>query len=159
MQHVTPASRAEWRQWLAENHAAETGVWLVYYKKGTGRPSVTYDEAVEEALCFGWIDSVPNKMDDERYKQLFSPRKPRSGWSRVNKERLERLTAAGLMASAGLAAIETAKQNGSWTKLDAVENLEMPDDLQTAFAAADAVALEHFTAFARSTKRGILEWL
>lgn len=151
-------NRAEWRVWLTENHATAKGVWLMYYKKESGKPRVSYDEAVEEALCFGWIDSVPKKIDEERYMQLFSPRKPSSGWSRPNKIRVERLIAEGLMMPAGFKTIEVAKANGKWDSLDEVENLTIPDDLQAALE-QNPPALEHFTAFSRSVKRGILEWI
>jgi uncharacterized protein YdeI (YjbR/CyaY-like superfamily) len=111
---VYAQNRAAWRAWLENSHAAERGVWLVLYKKGSGVPCVTYDDAVEEAVAFGWIDSRVRRVDDARYIQLFVPRKPRSAWSRSNKERVERLMAAGLMAPAGLAAVEEAKRNGAW---------------------------------------------
>ena len=151
-------SRQEWRDWLQANHATSPGVWLISYKKNSGKPRVSYDEAVEEALCFGWIDSVPNKLDDERFKQLFTPRKPKSGWSRVNKQRIDKLIAGGLMTEAGLAKIEQAKQDGSWTKLDEVEELTVPADLEAAFA-ENSTARQYFEQFPRSVKRGILEWL
>jgi len=151
-------SRQAWRDWLQANHATSGGVWLVSYKKNSGKPRVSYDEAVEEALCFGWIDSVPNKLDDERFRQLFTPRKPKSGWSRVNKQRIDKLIADGLMTEAGLAKIEQAKQDSSWTKLDAVEALTLPDDLTLAFA-DNPTARQYYEEFPRSVKRGILEWL
>jgi uncharacterized protein YdeI (YjbR/CyaY-like superfamily) len=153
-----PANRAEWRQWLAEHHASLPGVWLVYCKKASGQPSVTYAEAVEEALCFGWIDSHPRKLDADRTQLLFTPRKPKSGWSRVNKERLERLEAAGQLMPAGLAAIARAKQNGAWESLDAAEAGLVPDDLATALA-ANAPAAQHFAAFSASTRKMILTWV
>ena len=110
---VQPGDRAEWRAWLTANHAESGGVWLVTWKRGTGRPTVSYDHAVEEALCFGWIDSVMNRLDDERLMQWFAPRKPKSMWARSNKERVARLEAAGLMTDAGRAAVELARSNGS----------------------------------------------
>jgi uncharacterized protein YdeI (YjbR/CyaY-like superfamily) len=155
---VHPLTRAEWRAWLAEHHTRTQGVWLITYKKASGKPRVEYDEAVEEALCYGWVDSKPNKLDDERSMLWFAPRKPRTGWSRPNKERVERLLAAGQMAPAGLAKIEAAKQDGSWTALDAVENLEVPDDLKTGLTAYPS-ASANWEAFPRSVKRGILEWI
>lgn len=155
---VHPLSRAEWRAWLEQNHGRAQGVWLITYKKATGRPRVEYDEAVEEALCFGWIDSKPNRLDDERSMLWFAPRKPGTGWSRPNKERVERMLAAGLMAEAGRAKIEAAKADGSWAALDAIEALEVPPDLATALAAYPSAA-GHFEAFPRSVKRGILEWI
>ena len=133
-------------------------MWLISSKKATGEPRVEYDEAVEEALCFGWIDSVARALDETRSMLRFSPRKPRSGWSRPNKIRIERLLAAGLMTPAGQAKIDAAIADGSWTKLDAVEDLEVPDDLAKACAAyPDARA--YFDAFPRSVRRGILEWI
>ncbi|NJN98713.1 MAG: hypothetical protein HC875_33810 [Anaerolineales bacterium] len=155
---VHPLSRAEWRAWLEQNHTRPEGVWLVSYKKATGKPRVEYDEAVEEALCFGWIDSKGNKLDEERSLLWFSPRKPKTGWSKPNKERVERLIAAGLIAPAGLAKIEAAKQDGSWNALDAVEALEIPPDLASALAGYSQ-AQQNFEAFPRSAKRGILEWI
>ncbi len=146
------------RAWLEENHAREEGVWLVFWKKGTGRERVEYDEAVEEALCFGWVDSKPGTLDGERSMLYFSPRKAGSGWAATNKERVGRLIASGLMAPAGLAKIEAAKQDGSWSKLDAVEALEIPPDLAAALAGLPDAA-RHFDAFPRSVRRGILEWI
>ena len=153
-----PASRAEWRQWLAEHHASAPGVWLVYCKKASGLPSLSYAEAVEEALCFGWIDSHPRKLDAERSQQLYTPRRPRSGWSRVNKERLARLEAAGQLMPGGRAAIARARQNGAWESLDAAEAGLVPDDLAAALA-ADETAAGHFAAFAPSARKGILTWV
>lgn len=155
---VHPKTRAEWRQWLEKHHTRTEGVWLITYKKATGKPRVEYEEAVEEALCFGWIDSKANKLDDERSMLWMSPRKPGTGWSRPNKERIERLTAAGLIAPAGLAKIEAARKDGSWEALDAVEALEIPPDLEKAFASYGA-AKQNFEAFPRSVKRAILEWI
>jgi len=153
-----PTSRTQWRAWLLAHHDEPDGVWLVSWKKATGRPSVPYAEAVEEALCVGWVDSKPSSLDGERGMLWFSPRKPRSGWSRPNKERVERLLAAGLVTPAGLAVIEAAKADGSWTKLDEVEELVEPDDLAAALDAAPA-ARASWDAFPRSAKRGILEWI
>lgn len=155
---VHPLTRSEWRNWLAANHVRATGVWLVSYKKSTGKPRVEYDDAVEEALCFGWVDSKPNKLDAERTLLWFAPRKPRSGWSRPNKQRVERMLRAGLMAEAGLRKVELAKQDGSWSKLDAIEDLAVPEDLAQALLAYSA-AEQNFNAFPRSAKRGILEWI
>jgi uncharacterized protein YdeI (YjbR/CyaY-like superfamily) len=155
---VHPLSRAEWRAWLGAHHAVATGIWLVTFKKATGQPRVEYDEAVEEALCFGWIDSKPNKLDDTRSLLWFAPRKAGTGWSRPNKLRIERMTAAGLMAPAGPAKVEAAIADGSWRALDGVEALEIPDDLARALAEHPDAA-ERFAAFPRSAKRGILEWI
>jgi uncharacterized protein YdeI (YjbR/CyaY-like superfamily) len=155
---VHPLSRAAWRQWLVEHHATQTGVWLVFYKKATGKPRVEYDEAVEEALCVGWVDSKPSALDDERSLLWFSPRQPGSGWSRPNQLRVQRLIAAGLMLPAGLQKVEQAKADGSWSRLDAVEDLLVPEDLALALAALPGAAA-NFAAFPRSARRGILEWI
>jgi uncharacterized protein YdeI (YjbR/CyaY-like superfamily) len=151
-------SRAEWRTWLEANHAREAAAWLVTWRPGSGRPVLPYEDAVEEALCFGWVDSTGGRVDDERTRLYFARRKPRSGWARTNKQRVEKLLAAGLMAPAGLAAIEVAKANGSWTLLDDVENLVVPDDLRAAFAASPPAA-ERWDAFPRSARRAMLEWI
>jgi len=119
---------------------------------------VYYDEAVDEALCFGWIDSKINKRDDESFYQFFARRNPKSKWSRVNKNKVERLQAEGRMAPEGLAMVELARQNGTWNALDEVENLTIPPDLQQALDALPNAAA-HFDAFPRSVKRGILEWI
>lgn len=153
-----PKTRAEWRAWLEQNHTRAEGVWLISYKKATGKPRFEYDEAVEEALCFGWIDSKPNKLDDERSMLWFAPRKAGTGWSKPNKERVEKMLKARLMAPAGLAKVEAAKKDGSWAALDAVEALEIPPDLAKALK-ANKTAKAYFEAFPRSVKQGILEWI
>jgi uncharacterized protein YdeI (YjbR/CyaY-like superfamily) len=155
---IHPASRAEWRRWLEQNHTRNEGVWLISFKKAAGKARVEYDEAVEEALCFGWIDSKGNKLDEERTMLWFAPRRPRTGWSAPNKRRIEALIADGRMAPAGLAKIEAAKQDGSWSALDAVEALEIPPDLMQALA-ANPTAQHYFDAFPRSAKRAILAWI
>jgi uncharacterized protein YdeI (YjbR/CyaY-like superfamily) len=154
--HAT--SRKKWRQWLEKNHEKEKSVWLIIYKKDSEVSSVYYPEAVDEALCFGWIDSKPNKRDEHSYYQFFAKRNPKSNWSRVNKEKVAKLTEQGLIAPAGYAMIELAKQNGTWTALDEVENITMPADLQTLFD-KNKIAFEHWEKFPRSAKRGILEWI
>jgi uncharacterized protein YdeI (YjbR/CyaY-like superfamily) len=155
---VHAATRDEWREWLAEHHASEKAAWLVIHKKASTEPSVTYDEAVEEALCFGWVDSKVNTLDASRSMLWFAPRRPRTGWSAPNKQRVQRMIEQGRMAPAGLARVEAAKRDGTWNALDAVEALEVPDDLAAALASMPPAA-EHFTAFPRSAKRGILEWI
>ncbi|MBC8152148.1 MAG: YdeI/OmpD-associated family protein [Bacteroidetes bacterium] len=151
-------SRAAWRQWLAGNHATEKSVWLKIYKKTSVTPSVYYDEAVDEALCFGWVDSSIKKGDDQHYLQFFAKRNPKSNWSRVNKDKVARLIEGGLMTDAGLTMVELAKKTGTWTALDEVENLINPPDLQTQLD-GNPVARGYFEEFPRSVKRGILEWL
>lgn len=155
---VQPSSRAAWRAWLLDNHERSDGVWLVTFKKGAGQARIEYADAVEEALCFGWIDSKPNKLDDLRSMLWFAPRKGKTGWSRPNKERVDRLTRQGLMHAAGLAKVQRAMEDGSWSSLDAIENLESPPDLVAALQALPA-AMQNFMAFPRSVKRGILEWI
>ena len=153
-----PLSVADWRVWLETHHPRGEGVWVITYKKAAGKPTLTYDEIVDEAMCFGWVDSTPRKLDDERSMRYVAPRKAGSGWSRVNKERIARLTVEGRMAPAGLAKIAAAKADGSWSLLDVVENMEIPDDLAKAFVRHPGSAT-HFEAFPRSVKRGILEWI
>ena len=148
----------EWRGWLVEHHATATGVWLVSWKRPTGRPAVPYQEAVEEALTVGWIDATKRSLDDERSAQYFARRKPGSGWARTNKERLVRLEAEGRMLPAGTAVVDAAKADGSWTLLDDVENLVVPADLAAALDAHPG-ALAHWEAYPKSVKRLHLVWL
>lgn len=157
-ERVHPADRAEWRTWLAEHAAGSPGVWVISWKKASGRTSASYDELVEEAMAFGWVDSIGRKLDDDRTMLYFSPRKRGSGWARPNKERIERLERAGLMTEAGRRVVEAAKADGSWTKLDDVEDGVVPDDLAAALAARPG-AREHWDAFPRSARRGVLEWI
>lgn len=151
-------SRKEWRKWLETNHSTEKSVWLIIYKKESEIPSVYYSEAVDEALCFGWIDSKPNKRNEDSYYQFFAKRNPKSNWSKVNKAKIAKLIEKGLMQSAGLEMIEIAKENGTWTALDEVENLIIPDDLQELFS-DNKTAFENWERFPPSSKRGILEWI
>jgi uncharacterized protein YdeI (YjbR/CyaY-like superfamily) len=153
-----PTSISEWRQWLEKNGTTQKSVWIIYYKKHTGKPSIIYSDAVDVALCFGWIDSTARPIGDDTYMQYFCQRKPTSTWSRVNKLKIERLTAQGLMEAPGLAVIETAKQNGTWTILDDVENLVIPDVLETEFA-KHKNAKNNFLQFSRTDQRNILQWL
>ena len=155
---VQPSDRAAWRAWLIAHHATSTGVHLVTWRRVAGRPTLDYGAAVEEALCVGWIDSKAGKLDADRATLWFTPRRPRSGWSRPNKERVERLIAAGLMLPAGLAAIEEAKRLGTWTLLDDVEDLVVPADLDAALA-ANPPAQTNWDGFSRSAKRALLAWI
>ena len=132
---VHAKNAAEWRRWLEANHATARGVWLVSYKAATGRARMTYEESIPDALAYGWIDSVNKPLDEERTMLLFTPRKPGSGWSRTNKVRIAQLVKEGRMQPAGLAKIEAAKRDGSWTLLDSVEALEVPADLRKALGA------------------------
>lgn len=153
-----PEDRAAWRRWLEKNHSESRGVWLVTWRKASERTPLSYNDSVEEALCFGWVDSLGRALDGDRTMLRFTPRKPGSAWSRPNKERIARLEAAGLMAPAGAAAIAVARENGAWTRLDDVEEGIVPPDLEAAFDQRPG-AREHFDAFPRSARRGILEWI
>lgn len=155
---VVPASREEWRTWLAANHATSKGIALAVAKKNGSRAGVAYEEAVEEALCFGWIDSTTARLDDDHYKQLFTPRKPGSNWSQSNKDRVERLIAQGLMTPAGLAAIEVAKANGSWNRLTDIEAGVIPKDLSAALDAAPAAA-DGFARLTQSHRQMAVYWV
>lgn len=158
LERVEVTSRAQLRTWLAKHHTRTEGIWLVHWKKATPAKYIGYDAIVEEALCQGWIDSLPRKLDELRTMIYLSPRKPKSVWSKVNKERVERLMAAGLIRPAGLAAMERAKANGSWTAIDDVEAMVMPDDLAQALAAVPA-AQRHFNAFPQSVRKAVLQRL
>jgi uncharacterized protein YdeI (YjbR/CyaY-like superfamily) len=155
---IEPGSRAEWRAWLAAHHRDSKGVWLVGPRGRAGKPPVPYEEAVEEALCFGWIDGQLRPIDDEHSMQRFSPRRAKSTWARSNKERVERLTAAGLMTEAGLAAVELARANGSWSSLDDIDNLVMPDDLGAALDARPG-ARANYEAWTPSVRKMALAWV
>ena len=155
---LEPADRAAWSAWLEANHQTSPGVWLAVGKKGNTRTALTYEDAVEEAVRFGWIDSTTHRLDADRFRQLFTPRKPGSTWSQSNKARVERLEARGLMTPAGRAAVEVAKSNGSWTVLDEVDSLAVPYDLATALAAAPA-ADEFFAGLTPSQRKMILYWI
>lgn len=150
--------RATWRAWLEAHHETAGGAWLVTWRPGAGRAGLEYEAAVEEALCFGWVDSQGGRLDDERTKLYFAPRKPRSGWAATNKARVARLIAEGRMAPAGLAAIERAKANGSWEVLDAAERLEVPADLAQALDAHPPAAA-NFAAFPPSARKMHLAWV
>ncbi|MES2796119.1 MAG: YdeI/OmpD-associated family protein [Bacteroidota bacterium] len=153
-----PASRQEWRDWLMKNHDLKQSVWLVQYKKSSGIPSLTWSESVDEALCFGWIDSVRKPIDHEKFIQFFSRRKPKGTWSKINKEKIKQLIDANLMTQAGFESIEKAKQNGSWTILDEVEELTIPPDLVAAFK-NQPKAEEYFLSLSKSAKKILLHSL
>lgn len=151
-------TRAQWRRWLQTNHAKSSGVWLVTYKKQSGEPHLLYNDAVEEALAFGWVDSLPRKLDEKRSMLLVTPRKVGSSWSKLNKDRVAKLIAGGRMAPTGLAKVKAARLDGSWDRLKDVDALKIPLDLAKALR-ANLPAKQHFDAFPRSSKRGILEWI
>lgn len=153
-----PRSRQEWRAWLQDNHYKKQSVCLIYNKKKSNIPTVIYSEAVDEALCFGWIDSTSKSLDEHTFMQFFIRRKEKSVWSKVNREKIERLIKEGLMTKAGYAIIEIAKQNGSWTILDEAEALIIPNDLNEEFEKRKN-AKEYFLSLSRSDQRNILQWL
>lgn len=155
---LAPGSRAELREWLVANHATSSGVRLAIGKKGTTVTDLTYDEAVEEGLAFGWIDSTTRRLDADRYTVQFTPRKRGSIWAQSNKDRVERLTSAGLMAPAGLAVVEAAQADGSWERLTDVESLIVPEDLAAAFKQAPDAA-EKFAALSVAKQRQSLYWV
>lgn len=153
-----PANKQEWRNWLEQNHKAKSAVWLVLHKKESNTKNLNWSEAVDEALCYGWIDSVKKAIDSKTYKQYFGKRQPNSTWSKVNKKKVEALIDAGLMTEAGLKSIEIAKQNGSWFILDSVENTEIPADLDTILK-RNPEARAYFLGLSKSVKKAILQWL
>jgi uncharacterized protein YdeI (YjbR/CyaY-like superfamily) len=142
-EQVQPTTREEWRAWLEANHQTSPGVWLVSFTKASGRPQVAYEDVVQELLCFGWDDSTTRQVDNERSALYVAPRKKGSTWAATNKARVEQLIAEGRMTDAGLAVIDRAKADGSWTVLDSVEALEIPDDLAQAFASHPEVAARY----------------
>lgn len=143
--------RNAWRKWLEKNHANSPGVWLIYYKKSSGNKRLEYSDAVEEALCFGWIDSTSRPIDDEKYMQRFTPRKPKSGWSALNKRRVQKMIEHNLMTKAGLEKIDEAKKNGAWEHLDHIEALKLPDDFEKALSKNKKAKInfENFPQFTR----------
>lgn len=150
-----PTSRTDWRQWLEENHRSKQSIWLIFYKKKSNKPTISWSEAVDEALCFGWIDSVKKTLDHERSIQFFSRRKPKGTWSKVNKQKIIQLIDAQLMTEAGYEAIERAKQNGSWTILDEIEELLIPEDLEQAFE-TEPGSKDFFLSLSKSVRKLML---
>lgn len=156
--HVHADDRDTWRAWLEANHATSRGAWLVTWRARSGRPALPYEAAIEEALCVGWVDSTGGRFDDDRGKLYFAPRKRRSGWAATNKARVARLIAEGRMRPAGLAAIERAKADGSWTVLDGPERLELPPDLAAALDARPTAAA-NFHGLTPSARKMQLSWI
>ena len=151
-------SDKEWRTWLHENHDKQHGVYLIFYKVETKIPSMRWEEAVKVALCYGWIDSTVKSLGNGKRQQYFCPRKPKSVWSKVNKDYIKELEISKLMHESGIKSIQIAKENGSWTSLDNVENLVIPEDLQEAFN-KNEIAYKNYNNFAPSYKKGYLYWL
>lgn len=153
-----PTSLTEWRKWLAENHLSKQSVWLVFYNKSSEKKSITWSEAVDVALCFGWIDSKKIKIDHETSHQFFSKRKPSSTWSKINKEKVLQLIDNRQMTQAGYESIEIAKQNGSWTILDEVEELIIPNDLENAFKKHKG-SKDYFLNLSKTVRKMMLQWI
>lgn len=153
-----PKNQAEWRKWLEENHENQQAIWLVLHKKKSPNFNLSWSDAVDEALCFGWIDSTKRTLNEHAYIQYFTQRKPKSNWSKVNKEKVAKLIDAGLMQVAGYKSIEIAKENGSWASLDAVEELLVPEDLETALK-ANTQAQIYFNQLSKSVRKGLLYWV
>lgn len=153
-----PRNRDHWRKWLVEHHGKEQSIWLIYFKKKSATPTITWSEAVDEALCFGWIDSLAKPLDEDRYMQFFCRRKPKSVWSKINKDKIQKLTDEGLMMKAGLDSVAIAQKNGSWTTLDDAEALLVPADMEQEFQ-KNPEAKAYFLNLSRSSKRNILQAL
>lgn len=158
LERVEVTSRAQWRAWLRKNHKRTEGIWLVTYKKHVADKYLSFEDKVQEALCFGWIDSVPRKLDADRTMHYLSPRRPGSIWSAINKAHVERLIAQRRMTAAGLAKVEAAKADGSWHTLTSVDRMEIPADLAKALARSKT-AQEHFNAFPPGIRKNILYWV
>jgi uncharacterized protein YdeI (YjbR/CyaY-like superfamily) len=161
-EEVYVSNRADWRAWLMENHAAKKEVWLIYYKRHTSKPSISYDDSVEEALCFGWVDSIIMRIDDEKFARKFTPRTGRSRWSGANRERVEKMIREGKMTEAGLARVKKAKDNGEWfeTPISARYKRELliPTYLRDALA-VNRKASDNFNRLAESYKRNFVGWI
>jgi uncharacterized protein YdeI (YjbR/CyaY-like superfamily) len=155
---ICPKSREQWRQWLQENHDRKQSVWLIFYKMKANLLTMNWSDAVDEALCFGWIDSKKQSIDEEKYRQFFSRRKPNSTWSKINKTKIKQLTEEGLMTQAGFDCVEIAKRNGSWSILDEVEELIIPDDLEKALQKRPG-SKNYFLSLSVSGRKSILQWL
>lgn len=152
-------NREDWRAWLEENYDTEKEVWLIYYKAHTGKPTISYDDTVDEALCFGWVDSIIKKLDDEKFARKFTPRKTCSKWSEANQERAEKMMKEGKMEPVGLARIQEAKESGEWFKTRRTKKeLVIPSYLEEALAVNKKV-FDNFDRLAPSYKRNAVRWI
>ncbi len=160
MKQVRVTTRSEWRRWLVENHDRErNGIWLVFHKKDTGKPSLEYEEAIEEALCFGWVDSLIKRIDDDTYCRKFTPRKDGSGWSNTNKKRVEKIVKEGRMTAVGLVKVEAAKRSGRWdTNPCPPASLEVPRDISEALART-RTAKDFFEKLAPTYRKHFIGWI
>jgi uncharacterized protein YdeI (YjbR/CyaY-like superfamily) len=157
-EQVLIESPQQWRDWLAEHHATSSGIWLVMWRPASGKPHVTYEQAIEEALCYGWIDGQAKTIDTDRTALWLTRRRPGSGWSVLSKQRVARVEADGRMTSVGRAVIDGAKADGSWSRFDDADNLVVPQDLLDAFEQRPG-ALGHWESFSEAVRRGILRWI
>lgn len=153
-----PSCKEDWRTWLALNHLEKEAIWLIFHKKKSPNYNLSWSDSVDEALCFGWIDSTKKRIDDYKYKQYFCKRKAKSNWSKVNKDKVKYLIDQGLMTEEGYKSIEIAKENGSWTILDKVEALILPEDLKEEFANHEG-SITYFDSLSKSAKKGLLYWV
>jgi len=153
-----PYDKKEWRKWLELNHNKKDAVWLIFYKKKSSNHNLSWSDSVDEALCFGWIDSTKRSIDSEKYKQYFSRRKAKSNWSKINKDKVKSLIDQGLIEEEGYKSIEIAKENGSWTILDGVEAIIIPEDLKEEFANYKG-SIEYFSSLSKSVKKILLHWI
>jgi uncharacterized protein YdeI (YjbR/CyaY-like superfamily) len=153
-----PKNQKDWRTWLEKNHNKKPSIWLIQYKKGIGKPTIGWSEAVDEALCFGWVDGKRKSIDAEKFMHFFCKRRPKGTWSKINKEKIKQLIAEGRMTQSGLDCIEAAKQNGSWNILDEVEELTIPKDLSKAFKDHPGLK-EFFSGLSKSVKKAMLHRL
>ncbi len=158
VEEFCPEGKKDWRKWLDLNHEKKQAIWVIFYKKNAPKHNLTWSESVDEALCFGWIDSTKRTVDSTRYKQYFTKRKAKSNWSKVNKDKVRSLIDQGLMREAGYKSIEIAKENGSWTTLDGVEALIIPEDLKEELAKSQK-AEDYFKTLSNSTKKMLLYWV
>lgn len=159
MKTIYCKNREEWRAWLEQNHAREKDIWLIYYKKHTKKETIFYSEAVDEALCFGWIDSIVKSIDDETYMQRYSPRKAKSVWSLVNKNKVKRLIEEKKMTQAGMLTVKMAKENGQWEIAYSLKDkVEMPIELEKALK-SNQLALENFNKFSQSNQQNYIRWV
>ena len=159
MKQLYVPNRDKWREWLGRHFATESGVWLVFYKKGTSKPTIDYETSVEEALCFGWIDSIIKKIDDEKYVRKFTPRKEKSYWSELNKKRAGKMIKEGRMTGAGLAKIKAAKKNGLWGQTGRPDiSLDMPLEFARALD-KNKKAKENFERLAPSYRKHYIGWI
>jgi uncharacterized protein YdeI (YjbR/CyaY-like superfamily) len=158
VENYCPSNQREWRNWLELNHVEKESVWLIFYKKKSPNHNLSWSDSVDEALCFGWIDSTKRSIDDEKYKQYFSKRRAKSNWSKINKDKVIILMEQGLMQEKGYKSIEVAKENGSWTILDTVEAIIVPEDLKEEFAKHPG-SMDYFKGLSNSAKKILLYWI